>query len=83
MIGIARQVNMNVKEITLNIVENLSRTTDNDLSMTLSNATFIKNKSETITFKSIQALNEVIFHFSSMKLAHFIFSRKIKRKLML
>ncbi len=61
MIGIARQVNMNVKEITLNIVENLSRTTDNDLSITLSNATFIKNKSETITFKSIQALNEVIF----------------------
>jgi hypothetical protein len=52
---------MNVKEITLNIVENLSRTTDNDLSITLSNATFIKNKSETITFKSIQALNEVIF----------------------
>jgi hypothetical protein len=61
LIGIARQVNMNVKEITLNIVENLSRTTDNDLSITLSNATFIKNKSETITFKSIQALNEVIF----------------------
>jgi len=59
LIGIARQVNMNVKEITLNIVENLSRTTDTDLSLTLSNATFIKNKSETITFKPIQSLNEV------------------------
>jgi hypothetical protein len=34
---------MNVKEITLNIVENLSRTTDNDLSITLSNATLLNS----------------------------------------
>lgn len=61
LIDIARNVNMNVQAITLNIVENLSRTNENDLSMTLTDATFIKNKSEFITFKPIQSLNEVTF----------------------
>jgi hypothetical protein len=53
---------MNVQAITLHIVENLSRTNEIDLSTTLSNQTFIKNKSEFITFKPIQSLNEVIFN---------------------
>lgn len=61
---------MDTQAITLNIVENLSRTNDDDLTATLSttigignaNAStsfMVKNKPEFLTFKSIHTLNEV------------------------
>ena len=50
---------MNIQAITLNIVENLSRNNELDLTTTFSNSSFIKNNSEFISFKSIQSLNEV------------------------